>query len=77
MHWRQLRREFLPRCGTDPNLETELNAWEGTDLYFQEPDFPVVANTRWVGGMAGRWLGGPMAGVGPVMEKADKDRSTH
>jgi len=77
MHWRQLRRQFLPRCGTDPILETKLAAWESTDLHSQEPDIPVVANTRWLGSMAGRWLGGPMAAVGPVVEKADKDRRTH
>jgi hypothetical protein len=76
-HWRQLRRQFLPRCGTDPNLETKLIARESTDLYLQEPDIPVVANTRWLGSMAGRWLGGPMAAVGPVVEKADKSRSAH
>jgi len=77
MHWRQLRRQFLPRCGTDPDLETKVIAWESTDLYFQEPDIPVVASTRWLGSMGGRWLGGPMAAVGPVVEKANKDRSTH
>jgi len=77
MHWRQLRRQFLRRCGADPNSETKLIAWESTDLYFQEPDIPVVANTRWLGSMAGWWLGGPMAAVGPVVEKADKVRSTH
>jgi hypothetical protein len=72
MHWRQLRRQFLPHYGTDPEFETKLIAWESTDLYFQEPDITVVANTRWLGSMAGRWLGGPMAAVGPVVEKADK-----
>jgi hypothetical protein len=77
MDWRQLRRQFLPRCGTDPNSETKLIAWESTGLYFQEPDIPVVANTRRLGSMAGRWLGGPMAAVGSVVEKADKGRSTH
>jgi hypothetical protein len=60
MRWRQLRRQFLPHCGTDPNLETKVIAWESTDLYFPEPDIPVVANTRWLGSMAGRWLGDPM-----------------
>ena len=77
MHWRQFRWRFLFRCGTDPNLEAELIAWESTDLYVQEPDITVVANTRWLGSMAGRWLGGPMAAMGPVMEKADKGSSTH
>ena len=76
MHWRQLRRQFLRRCGTDPDLETKLIAWESTDLCFPEPDIPVVADTRWLGSMGGRWLGGPMATVGPVVEKADKARST-
>ena len=75
MYWRHLRRQFLPRCGIDPNLETKLIAWESTVLYFQEPDIPVVANTRWLGRMAGRWMGGPMAAVGPAVEKADKSRS--
>jgi hypothetical protein len=77
MYWRQLRWQFLPRYGTDPNLETKLIAWESPDLYFQKPDIPVVANTRWLGSMAGRWMGGPMAAVGPVVEKADKSRSAH
>jgi|SRR6267154_4937824 len=77
MHWCQLWWQFLPRCGTDPNSETKLIAWESTDLYFQEPDIPVVADTRWLGSMAGRWLGGPMAVVGPVVEKADKGCSSH
>ena len=77
VYWRQLRREFLRRCGTDPDFETKLIAWDSTDLHFQEPDIPVVADTRWLGSMAGRWLGGPMATVGPVVEKADKARSTH
>lgn len=77
MHRSQLRGQFLPRCGTDPDSETKLIAWESTDLYFQEPDIPVVANKRWLGSMAGRWLGGPMAAVGPVVEKEDKVRSTH
>jgi hypothetical protein len=75
MHWRWLRVQLLPRCGTDPSSETKLAVWESTDLPFKAPDIPVVANTRWLGSMAGRWLGGPMAAVGPVVEKADKVRS--
>ena len=75
MHWRQLRQQFLSRCGIDPNSEPKLFAWESTDLYFKEPDIPVVANTRWLGSMAGRWLGGSMAAVGPVVEKADEVRT--
>jgi hypothetical protein len=71
MHWRQLQHLLLPRYGTDPNSETEFVIWESTDLHFKEPDIPMVANTRWLGSMAGWWLGGPMAAVGPVVDKAD------
>lgn len=71
MHWRQLRYQLLPRCGTDSDSETEFVGWESTVVPFKEPDIPVVANTRWLGSMAGWWLGGPMAAVGPVVEKAD------
>ncbi|KAF8498575.1 hypothetical protein F5888DRAFT_183732 [Russula emetica] len=41
-------------------LETKFIAWESTDLYFPEPDIPVVANTKWLDSMSGRWLGHPM-----------------
>ncbi len=75
-HWCQLRQLFLPYCGIYPNSEIKLVAWESTDLHFKEPGITVVANTRWLGSVAGRWLGGPMAAVGPAVDKADKVRST-
>ena len=71
VHRRLLRDQLLPRCGADTNSETQLAAWASSDLPFREPDIPVVADTRWLGSMAGWWLGGPMAAVGPVVEKAD------
>ena len=76
VHWCQLRQLFLPYCGIYPNSEIKLVAWESTDLHFKEPGITVVANTRWLGSVAGRWLGGPMAAVGPAVDKADKVRST-
>jgi hypothetical protein len=77
MHWRRLRYQLLRRCRTDPGSETKLAVGESTDLPIKEPDIPVVANTRWLGSMAGWWLGGPMAAVGPIVEKADKVRTAH
>jgi hypothetical protein len=67
-HRCQLWHQLLHRYGIDTNPETEFVGWESTDLPFKEPDIPVVANTRWLGSMAGWWLGGPMAAVGTVME---------
>lgn len=77
VHRHRLRDQLLSRCGTDPGSETKLAVGENTDLPIKEPDIPVVANTRWLGSMAGRWLGGPMAAVGPIVEKADKVRTAH
>jgi hypothetical protein len=75
VHWCQLRQLSLPCCGTYPNSETKLVARESTDLHFKKPGITVVANTRWLGSVAGRWLGGPMAAMGPAVDKADKARS--
>lgn len=38
---------------------------ETADLSFGEPRIHMVANTRWLGGVAGQRLGGPLAAVEP------------
>lgn len=75
IHRHHLRNQLLPRHRTDSNSEAQLIIWESTDRPFDKPHIRMVAITRWLGSVARRRLGGPMAAVEPGMEKADKVRA--
>lgn len=72
-HWHQFWSQLLYPHGTNSNPKTKLFAREGTNIPFDEPRVPMVANTRWLGSVARQRYRGSMAAMATRMEKAYKD----
>ena len=72
-HGHQFWSQLLYHHGTNSNPKTKLFAREGASIPFDESRVHVVANTRWLGSVAGQRYRGPMAVMAPGVEEADED----
>jgi hypothetical protein len=72
-HWHQFWSQLLYPHGTNSNPKTELFTREGAGIPFDEPPVHVVANTRWLGSVAGQRYRRPMAVMATRVEEASKN----